>query len=239
MMRHRQPRRNKSKLPTLRVGDHNSDANSNDAGPREAPSGGGAKPDGPGQNNQTPGETASRGFTDPDRYRDIVAKRILSHIVDSAILLAIMLPLGFFLVIGAIASFGLLALPFAFAFLALRFFYYVGFTAGSRGATPGMRMLGIQLRRINGGQVDFLQSFLRIAIYYVSVAVLTPLVLLVAFFSEQRRALHDHLSETGCGQCIPIGCAILRPKRRCCAFETSEISKTALKQNLMDCFLMQ
>ncbi|MDH3236530.1 MAG: RDD family protein, partial [Alphaproteobacteria bacterium] len=117
-------------------------------------------------------------------------------IVDTAILLAIMAPLGFFAMVTAIATFGLLILPFTLAFLGLRFLYYVGFTAGAKSATPGMRMLGIELRTVEGGRPDFLQAFLRLAVYYVLIGLLTPLILLVALFNGQRRALHDMASET-------------------------------------------
>jgi uncharacterized RDD family membrane protein YckC len=127
---------------------------------------------------------------------DIIFKRILAHVVDSAILLAIMAPIGFFMILTAIATLGLLIVPFAFAFLALRFLYYVGFTAGARSATPGMRILGIELRTASGGRPDFLQAFLRLAVYYVLIGLLTPLILLVALFNAQRRAVHDMVSET-------------------------------------------
>jgi uncharacterized RDD family membrane protein YckC len=143
-----------------------------------------------------PRKAAGTAFSDPAFVSDIVFKRILAHIVDSAILLAVMAPIGFFMILAAIATLGLLIVPFAFAFLALRFLYYVGFTAGTRSATPGMRMLGIELRTASGGRPDFLQAFLRLTVYYVLVALLTPLILLVALFNAQRRAVHDMVSET-------------------------------------------
>jgi uncharacterized RDD family membrane protein YckC len=155
---------------------------------REAPGGAG-----PGAHTQPAGGGV---FANPAYVSDIVLKRILAHLVDSAILLAVMLPLGALLVLTAVATLGLLALPFAFAFLGLRFLYYVGFTAGGRSATPGMRMLGIELRTAAGGRPDFLQAFLRLTVYYVLIGLLTPLILLAAFFNAQRRALHDLVSET-------------------------------------------
>jgi len=197
MMRHRHPRqRPGSTLPALRLGDgdgkedhtrHDHDGSARgDAGPDRR-----ARAHGPDA------DTASGGaFSDPAFVSDIVFKRILAHIVDTAILLAIMAPLGFFMIVTAVATFGLLIVPFAFAFLALRFLYYVGFTAGAKSATPGMRVLGIELRTTAGGRPDFLQAFLRLAVYYVLIGLLTPLILLVALFNVQRRALHDMVSET-------------------------------------------
>lgn len=197
-MRHREPRRRPgSTLPTLgmgganrreRAGDHGDTANDG--------SNGGTEHAGHGPRAQGPRKSAGTAFSDPAFASDIVFKRILAHIVDSAILIAIMAPIGFFMILAAIATLGLLIVPFAFAFLALRFLYYVGFTAGGRSATPGMRMLGIELRTASGGRPDFLQAFLRLAVYYVLIGLLTPLILLVALFNAQRRAVHDLVSET-------------------------------------------
>jgi uncharacterized RDD family membrane protein YckC len=199
-MRQRPPRRSGSTLPALRLGEaagahedqsgRENGRNTRSHGPESAQAN--APNDHRGSGNTAPPDA----FSDPTFFSDVVFKRILAHLVDTAILLAVMAPLGFFMVVTAIASFGLLVLPFAFAFLALRFLYYVGFTAGTKSATPGMRLLGIELRTIAGGRPDFLQAFLRLTVYYVLVGLLTPLVLLVALFNDQRRALHDMVSET-------------------------------------------
>ena len=155
-----------------------------------------AASDGADRRHETGSKAAGTAFSDPAFVSDIVFKRILAHIVDSAILLAIMAPIAFFMILTAIATLGLLILPFAFAFLVMRFLYYVGFTAGASSATPGMRMLGIEIRTVSGGRPDFLQAFLRLTVYYVLVGLLTPLILLVALFNAQRRAVHDMVSET-------------------------------------------
>ncbi|HUT51458.1 MAG TPA: RDD family protein [Alphaproteobacteria bacterium] len=195
MMRQRQPRRRPgSTLPALRLGDGEGEAGQN----RRAHDESANRDAGPDRSAHGAGMDAANGgaFSDPAFVSDIVFKRILAHIVDTAILLAIMAPLGFFMIVTAVATFGLLILPFALAFLALRFLYYVGFTASARSATPGMRMLGIELRTIAGGRPDLLQAFLRLAVYYVLAGLLTPLILLAALFNVQRRALHDLVSET-------------------------------------------
>jgi uncharacterized RDD family membrane protein YckC len=195
MMRHREPRRRPgSTLPSLGMGgaDQRERAEHEQAGRHEDAGGQGYADSGAAQGH--PGDGTP--FSDPAFVSDIVLKRIFAHLIDSAILLAVMLPIGFFMLVTAIATFGLLILPFAFAFLAMRFLYYVGFTAGARSATPGMRMLGIELRTAGGGRPDFLQAFLRLTVYYVLIGLLTPLILLVALFNSQRRALHDMVSET-------------------------------------------
>lgn len=194
-MRHREPRRRPgSTLPTLGMGTKDRREQAGDQGKSSAHDG--AHEAAGGQHAQSGRQTADTAFSDPAFVSDIVFKRILAHIVDSAILLAVMAPIGIFMILTAVATFGLLILPFAFAFLAMRFLYYVGFTAGEKSATPGMRMLGIELRTITGGRPDFLQAFLRLAVYYVLIGLLTPLILLVVLFNAQRRAIHDMVSET-------------------------------------------
>jgi len=187
MMRHREPRRRPgSSLPSLGMGQSQERERAEHRQEKAAGS----------RAEDRAAESPGGAYSDPAYLSDIVFKRILAHVVDSAILIAIMAPVAFFVIVTAIATFGLLIVPFAFAFLALRFLYYVGFTAGSRSATPGMRMLGIELRTASGGRPDFLQAFLRLAVYYVLIGLLTPLILLAAFFNAQRRALHDLVSET-------------------------------------------
>lgn len=137
------------------------------------------------------GATARQPFADPAYFDDVVLKRVVAHLVDSAIVAALMLPFGFFLVVAAVASLGLLAVPMALAFLALRFAYYVAFTGGAQSATPGMRLLGIELRTWTGGRPDHAQAALRALAYYASIALLTPLVVLAVAFNRERRALHD------------------------------------------------
>lgn len=194
MMRHREPRRRPgSTLPTLGMGGAEQRERAGRQDDADGNSGASAHHDSGAGRGGSGGSTA---FSDPAFVADIVFKRILAHIVDTAILLAVMAPIGFFMILTAIATLGLLILPFAFGFMVLRFFYYVGFTAGANSATPGMRMLGIELRTASGGRPDFLQAFLRLAVYYVLIGLLTPLILLVALFNVQRRAIHDMVSET-------------------------------------------
>jgi uncharacterized RDD family membrane protein YckC len=135
--------------------------------------------------------TARPRFADLAYFEDVVFKRVVAHLIDAVIVAALMLPFGFFLVVSAIASLGLLTVPLALAFLALRFAYYVGFTGGAHSATPGMRLLGIELRTWTGGRPGHAQAALRALAYYASIALLTPLVVLAVAFNRERRALHD------------------------------------------------
>lgn len=142
------------------------------------------------------GTAGASPFADPACYTDVVWKRIIAHIVDTVIIALAMVPIMVFMVLSAIVTLGLLWIPFALTFLAVRFVYYVAFTAGPQSATPGMRVLGIEVRTWEGGRPDVLQAAVRLGLYYASMAVLTPLILLVVLFNAERRAAHDLLSGT-------------------------------------------
>jgi uncharacterized RDD family membrane protein YckC len=99
------------------------------------------------------------------------------------------------LVLG-ILTFGLawLLLPALFAVVALG---YVALTLGGpRSATIGMRALGIELRTWNGAPVFPLLAIMYALIFWFSIGLLTPLVLLVGLFTYRRQLLHDLLLGT-------------------------------------------
>lgn len=155
---------------------------------------------GPGGANQFRGRGGSGepagAFAEAGFYRNIIWKRLIAHLVDVLILLTLAVPLLLVLIFGAIISFGLLAVPFALAFLAARVIYYAGYTGGPSSATPGMKLLGIEVRCADGGRPDHARAFLRVVLYYASIGLLTPLVLLAVLFSSHRRTLHDLLTDT-------------------------------------------
>jgi uncharacterized RDD family membrane protein YckC len=72
--------------------------------------------------------------------------------------------------------------------------FYYGTTLGSpASATLGMRAMEIEMRTWYGAPAYFVLGAVHPIIYWVSVSVLTPLVLLVCFLNPRRRFLHDML----------------------------------------------
>jgi uncharacterized RDD family membrane protein YckC len=70
---------------------------------------------------------------------------------------------------------------------------YSGMSISSRGATPGMRAMGLVFRMETGERPGFLQGAIHVILFYVSVTFLTPLILLVSLFNGRKRLLHDML----------------------------------------------
>jgi uncharacterized RDD family membrane protein YckC len=66
--------------------------------------------------------------------------------------------------------------------------------SGPRRGTIGMRMFGVELRQLDGGTAPFVVAAVHAVFFYVTISVLTPLVLLVGPFNRERRLVHDFLA---------------------------------------------
>jgi uncharacterized RDD family membrane protein YckC len=74
---------------------------------------------------------------------------------------------------------------------------YSTFTLGGpSSATPGMRLMGIEVRTVNGEPMYYGLALLHAVLFWISVAILTPLVLVVALFTARKQLLHDLLLGT-------------------------------------------
>lgn len=126
----------------------------------------------------------------------VLAGRTIAFFVDllfisliwAALFFVLMIPLG-------IITAGLIwfLVPPLFPVIAL---LYNGFTiSGRKQATPGMRLFGIKMQMAeSGGSVSFLIAAVHAIFYYVSVTILTPLILLVGILRSDGRMLHDLLA---------------------------------------------
>lgn len=131
--------------------------------------------------------------TQPDLFDGILSKRIIAFVIDAIFIVALMIPAGLLVLVLGVFTLGLgwLLFPPLFAIVALS---YCGFTLGGRNsATPGMRMAGVEVRTWNGQKMFPLLAVIHALIFWFSVSILTPLVLLVPLFTRRRQLLHDLL----------------------------------------------
>lgn len=128
------------------------------------------------------------------RFRGVLSRRVIANLVDWAIVLVALGAVAFLLFLTHLVTFGLLSVPMALVGLVLPFVYFIGYVGGPSSATPGMKLMDVEVRDISGVRPDLLQAGLRMFLYSASLATLTPLVLLVVFFNRRSRALHDILS---------------------------------------------
>jgi uncharacterized RDD family membrane protein YckC len=69
--------------------------------------------------------------------------------------------------------------------------YYGASLGGPHSATLGMRVMDLELRTWYGAPGYFVLGAMHAVLFWISVSVLTPLVLLVGLFNGRRRLLHD------------------------------------------------
>ncbi|MEQ8356776.1 MAG: RDD family protein [Kiloniellaceae bacterium] len=131
----------------------------------------------------------------PQLYAGLVLRRCFAYLVDVLIVGILGLVLAFALSIVGLLSFGLLG-PLAVIALALWPLAYHSYFIARRGATPGMRLLDVELRDWSGKAVEPAQAILVVLLFYVSIALTAWLILLVVLFTDRGRALHDILAGT-------------------------------------------
>ena len=127
----------------------------------------------------------------PELFEGVIIRRVLAYLIDVAILLGVT---GFMWLL-VVLTLGMLATIAAILTPLIPLAYHTLLIGGRDSATIGMRMLGIHVRRVDGGAPDYPQAGLLTLLFYASMA-LTGLLLVVAFFNDRGRCLHDYLSGT-------------------------------------------
>ena len=74
--------------------------------------------------------------------------------------------------------------------------YYGASLGGPHSATVGMRLMDLEMRTWYGAPSYFLLGAMHAVVFWISVSVLTPFVLLVGLFNSRKRLLHDILLGT-------------------------------------------
>lgn len=138
--------------------------------------------------------TPPNPLDDPDLYDGIIVRRIIGYFIDVLILFLIGGALWVALWVLAIVSLGLLS-PFLI-FLPILPLLYHSFFIGSGGATPGMRVMDVEVRTWTGLPPGYAEAFIQTVVFYVTVPPTSALILLVALFNDRHRTLHDFLSGT-------------------------------------------
>ena len=135
----------------------------------------------------------------PELFEGVLPRRIVAFIID-IVLIGVPIALAYvFTFILTIVTFGLGAvlfwlLPVATVIWAL---VYFGLTLGSpASATIGMRMMDLEMRTWYGAPAYFVLGAVHAVFFWLSISFFTPFILLVAFFNERRRLLHDMLLGT-------------------------------------------
>lgn len=135
----------------------------------------------------------------PELFEGVLARRTVAFIIDFIIIAVPVVFVSIFIFAMGIVTFGLgfffyALLPPAAVIWAIS---YYGMCFGSpQSATIGMRVMDLEMRTWYGAPAYFVLGAVHAVVFWISVSVFTPLVLLVGFFNQRRRLLHDMLMGT-------------------------------------------
>ena len=137
--------------------------------------------------------------TQPELFEGVLARRVIAFVIDFLVIAVPVVLAAMF-----IFAFGLVTLGLGFALYWLlspaavlwALFYFGATLGGPSSATLGMRMVDLEMRTWYGGNAYFVLGAVHAVVFWLSISALTPFILLVAFFNERRRLLHDLLLGT-------------------------------------------
>jgi uncharacterized RDD family membrane protein YckC len=130
----------------------------------------------------------------PELFDGVPARRIIAFLIDIFILVIPLFFLGIFIFLFGVLTFG-----FGFLLYGLMpvvgtiwaLIYYGMTLGGPRSATIGMRVMDLEMRTWYGAPCYFVLGAVHAVAFWISVSIFSPLILIVCFFNERRRLLHD------------------------------------------------
>jgi uncharacterized RDD family membrane protein YckC len=130
----------------------------------------------------------------PELFRGVLTRRVFAFLID-----LVLLSIPVILAVIFIAVFGVVTLGLGWALFWLvspasviwALIYYGASLGGPHSATVGMRVMDLELRTWYGAPCYFVLGAMHAVLFWVSVSVLSPLILLVGLFNGRRRLLHD------------------------------------------------
>ena len=124
----------------------------------------------------------------------VLAGRIGAWLVDFCVIGVLWAIFAFALVILGFLTFGLSWFLLAPLWPIVAVIYSGVTVSGPRRATIGQRMFGVEVRTTTGATAPFIVAAVHAVFFYVSIATLTPFILLFGLIRADRRMLHDLLS---------------------------------------------
>jgi uncharacterized RDD family membrane protein YckC len=133
-------------------------------------------------------------WTQPELFRGVLTRRIFAFLIDLLVLSVPVILAVIFITVFGVITLGLGWLLFHLVYPAAviwALIYYGASLGGPHSATVGMRMMDLQMRTWYGAPSYFVLGAMHAVLFWISVSLLTPLILLIGLFNGRRRLLHD------------------------------------------------
>ncbi len=140
--------------------------------------------------------TVPARLDDARLYDGVLTRRVFAFLIDYFIVLLLLVPFGILVALLGLLTFGLGWSLFAVLAPAVALVYVWNTLGGPNQATTGMRLMGIRLDRLDGRPVDGMLAIVHSVLFWAGNVILSPLILLVALFTNRKRTLHDLLLGT-------------------------------------------
>ncbi|HET7123894.1 MAG TPA: RDD family protein [Bradyrhizobium sp.] len=133
-------------------------------------------------------------WTQPELFRGVLTRRIFAFLIDVVVISIPVILACMFIAVFGVVTLGLgwvlfwLVSP---ASVIWAIIYYGASLGGPHSATLGMRVMDLELRTWYGAPSYFVLGATHAVLFWLSVSMLTPLVLLIGLFNSRRRLLHD------------------------------------------------
>ena len=127
-------------------------------------------------------------------FHGVLSRRFFAFLIDLVVLVVPIIFGVIFIAFFGIVTLGLgwllfwLVSPLSIIWAIL---YYGLSLGGPHSATVGMRVMELELRTWTGERGYFLLGAAHAVLYWISVSLLTPLIVLFGLFNRRRQLLHD------------------------------------------------
>ena len=142
------------------------------------------------------GQIISPRLDDWRVYEGVRRRRMFAFLIDYFMIALLLIPVAIVVFVLGIVTLGLAWALFAVLSPLVALSYVWLTLGGPNQATPGMKMTGIRLERLDGGRIDGLLAVVHTVLFWAGNAILTPLILLATLFLDRKRAVHDLLLGT-------------------------------------------
>lgn len=127
----------------------------------------------------------------PELFVDVRRRRVMAYFLDLVFVSVLVFVAGAVVAIFGVVTLGIGWLLYGILVPATALLYIAFTLGGPNGATPGMRIMGLEMRLWYGAKPYILLAVMHGILFYGLNIVLTPFIVLVSLFNERKRLLHD------------------------------------------------